>query len=66
LRSYADSTRTVSLVEGAPPKGIRVFITQNAPAPANPVSLTIPFAADDLDVEHAQLPAGLHLARWKR
>lgn len=66
LRSYSDSTRTISLVEGAPPKGIRIFITQNAPAPANPVSLTIPFAADDLDVEHAQLPAGLHLARWKR
>ena len=66
LRSYADSTRTVSLVEGAPPKGIRVFISQNAPSPANPVSLTIPLAADDLDVEHAQLPAGFRLSRWKR
>jgi len=66
LRSYSDATRTVSLVEGAPPKGIRIFISQNAPAPANPVALTIPLAADDLDVEHAQLPAGLHLTRWKR
>ena len=66
LRSYSDSTRTVSVVEGAPPKAIRIFISQNAPSPANPVSLTIPVAADDLDVEHAQLPAGLHLSRWKR
>jgi hypothetical protein len=66
LRSYSDATRTVSVVEGAPPKGIRVFISQNAPWPANPVSLTIPLADDDLDVEHAQLPAGLHLSRWKR
>jgi hypothetical protein len=66
LRSYADATRTVSVVEGAPPKAIRIFIVQNAPAPPNPISLTIPLAADDIDVEHAQLPAGLHLARWKR
>jgi hypothetical protein len=66
LRSYSDATRTVSVVEGAPPKGIRIFISQNAPSPANPISLTIPVAADDLDVEHAQLPAGLHLSRWKR
>jgi len=54
------------VLEGAPPRGIRVFISQNAPSPANPVSLTIPLADDDLDVEHAQLPAGLHLSRWKR
>ena len=66
LRSYSDATRTVSVVECAPPKAIRIFISQNAPSPANPVSLTIPVAADDLDVEHAQLPAGLHLSRWKR
>jgi len=66
LRSYSDATRAVSLVEGATPKAIRIFISQNAPSPANPVSLTIPVAADDLDVEHAQLPAGLRLARWKR
>ena len=66
LRSYSDATRTVSVVDGAPPKGIRIFISQNAPSPANPVSLTIPVAGDDLDVEHAQLPAGLKLSRWKR
>lgn len=66
LRSYSDATRTVSLVEGSPAKGIRILISQNAPAPANTLSLTIPLAADDLDVEHAQLPAGLTLSRWKR
>jgi len=66
LRSYADSTRTLSVVEGAPPKGIRIVISQNAPSPANPVSVTIPLAADDFYLEHAQLPAGLHLTRWKR
>ena len=66
LRSYSDATRTVSVVEGATPKGIRIFISQNAPSPANPISLTIPVAADDIDVEHAQLPAGFRLSRWKR
>jgi hypothetical protein len=66
LRSYSDATRIVSVVEGATPKGIRIFISQNAPSPANPISLTIPVAADDIDVEHAQLPAGFRLSRWKR
>ncbi|MGA3257838.1 MAG: hypothetical protein ABSE35_03080 [Bryobacteraceae bacterium] len=66
LRSYSDATRTVSVVEGATPKGIRIFISHNAPSPANPISLTIPVAADDIDVEHAQLPAGFRLSRWKR
>jgi len=27
--------------------------------------ITIPIAKDDFDLEHAELPAGLHLARWK-
>ena len=66
LRSYADTTRSLSLVEGAPPAAIRIFITRNFPALADPVTFAIPIAADDLDVDHAQLPAGLHLARWKR
>ena len=65
LRSYADATRTVS-VEGAPPNHIRIVISRNAPSPANPVSLTIPLGADDLNVERAGLPAGLHLSRWQR
>ena len=66
LRSYADSTRTLSLTEELPPHAFKILISQNAPSPANTVALTIPFASDDLDLAHAILPKGLHVARWKR
>ena len=66
LRSYADATRTLSLNEGLPPQGLTIRISQNAPSPANTQTVTIPLAGDDLDLAHAVLPKGLHLARWKR
>jgi hypothetical protein len=70
LRSYWDQTRTVSLVEskpGTPPGAIRIWITSNDPgnAPAS-VEVVIPIAKDDLDLAHAKLPPGLHVAAWRR
>jgi|HubBroStandDraft_6_1064221.scaffolds.fasta_scaffold55818_2 hypothetical protein len=66
LRSYADSTRSLALTDEIPPRAFKILISQNAPSPANTIILTIPFAADDLDLAHAKLPAGLHLTRWKQ
>ena len=66
LRSYADSTRTLSLTDEIPPNAFRIQISQNAPSPANPVAVTIGLAGDDLDLTHAVLPQGLHVALWKR
>ena len=63
LRSYADSTRAVSLAEGAdqPPHTLKLSFSQNYPSPPNTVELRIPVRRDDLDVAHAALPPGMHL-----
>lgn len=77
LRSYADSSRTVTLVEreptaaagkkaGEPSRSLRISISQNYPSPPATVTVTIPIVGDDLDVAHAQAPARLHVAGWKR
>jgi hypothetical protein len=66
LRSYWDATRKVSLSEGVPPRSVRVAFRANSPLPLSTLSVTIPIANDDLDIAHAQLPAHLHLAAWKR
>lgn len=65
LRSFADASRTVTLVE-APARALKVSISQNYPSAPATVSLTIPIVKDDLDVGHAQMPAGLHVAVFKR
>ena len=62
LRSFADSTRTVSYSGGS----IRVSISQNYPSAASTVTIAIPVAKDSLDAAHSQMPAGLHVAAWKR
>jgi len=66
LRSYADTTRTVSLLDGTPPAGVRIVFRSNDSSPKPAVTVTIPLAADDLDLARTQLPAHLHLAAWKR
>jgi hypothetical protein len=63
LRSYADFTRSMSVVDGP---GIRISFSQNYPSKPATVSVQIPVASDTLDLTHAQLPAGLHLAAWRR
>jgi hypothetical protein len=63
LRSYADSERKVTReASGA----IRISISQSYPSPANTIAIVIPVTKDDLDIAHAQLPARIHAAAWKR
>ena len=68
LRSYADTTRTVSLVEDAeqPSHTLKLHFAQNYPSPPNPVEVRIPVRNDDLDLAHAQLPAHMHVSIWRR
>jgi hypothetical protein len=66
LRSYADSTRTLALTDEIPPRGFKIVISTNAPAPASAVQVMVPLSGDDLDLAHAVLPKGMHLTRWKR
>lgn len=62
LRSYADANRTLTHGAG----GLRIAISQNAATPRRLVTIDVPIAHDDLDLAHAQLPAGLHVTAWKR
>lgn len=68
LRSFADAERTLDTVEqnDALVHSLRITFRQSFPSAPNPVVLTIPLAADDLDAAHAQLPPHLHVAVWKR
>jgi hypothetical protein len=62
LRSYADSTRILSLAEQPGQQAIRILFTANYPSQPNPVTITIPIVKDDLDLAHASLPAGFHVS----
>lgn len=67
LRSYWDETRTVSLADQ--PRGeraVRIVFDTAYPSPPAEQSLVVPIAKDDLDLAHAVLPEGLHIAPWKR
>jgi hypothetical protein len=78
MRSYADENRSVALVESAPARAsqggkpgeplrtLRLTFSDSYPSPPNAKELNIPVEADDLDLAHAQLPAKLHIAAWKR
>jgi len=72
LRSFADASRELALVEqpasgkGEPARSLKLSISQNYPSAPATVTITIPVAKDDLDLAHAQMPARLHLATWKR
>ena len=66
LRSYPDTTRTLSTSEGHPPLSLKLTFESNYPSPPSPVNITIPLTGDDLDLAHAQLPPHLHLTAWKR
>jgi hypothetical protein len=78
LRSYADVTHIVSLVEGTPvasagkgkavepTRTLKLTFSQNYPSAANTVEVRIPIAGDDLDLAHAQLPASMHATAFRR
>jgi hypothetical protein len=65
LRSFADASRSVTLVE-TPARALKISISQNYPSPPATVTLTVPIVRDDLDLAHAQTPVHLHIASWKR
>jgi hypothetical protein len=65
LRSFADASRFVTLVE-TPVRALRISISQNYPSAPATVSITVPIVGDDLDLAHAQMPAHLHVGAGKR
>ena len=62
LRSYEDGTRTLT----GNSQGLTISFSQNFPSPPDTITLTVPILSDDLDLAKAKLPAGLHIAPWKR
>lgn len=78
LHSYADTTRSVSMVEGEsvaatsksrpgePSRTLKLSFSQNYPSPSDTKQVLIPVQGDDLDLAHAQLPALMHVSAWHR
>jgi hypothetical protein len=74
LRSFADETHEVALIEAPRPvaKGVepsrklKVTFSANWPSPPSVQEVVIPIAGDDLDLAHAQLPPKMHVAVWRR
>lgn len=73
LRSFADETHEVSLVEGPrpvakgePSRKIKIRFSENWPSPPSVQEVVIPILGDDLDLAHAQLPPKMHVAVWRR
>ena len=65
LRSYADETQQLTLVE-SPARRLKIAFSHNYPDAPHTVEAFIPIVRDDLDAAHAQLPPGMHAAGWKR
>jgi hypothetical protein len=65
LRSFADASRSVTLLE-TPARALKISFSQNYPSQPATVSLTVPIVRDELDLAHAQMPAHLHIAAFKR
>ena len=67
LRSFADTTRSLAgPAAGAVEQTLTLSISQNYPSPIDVTTLTVPVVNDDLDLARAKLPAGLHVAPFKR
>jgi hypothetical protein len=78
LRSYADTSRTVTLVEREqvaaakskklvePARSLRIAISQNYPSAPKTVTIVIPIVKDDLDLAHATAPLHMHAKAWVR
>ena len=79
FRSFADETRALSMIETAAPgapaakakprepsRTLKLSFSQSYPSPPNTTEVLIPVQGDDLDLAHAQLPAGLRASAWKR
>jgi hypothetical protein len=78
LRSYADVTRSVSMIEGEsvpatanakprePSRMLRLLFRENYPSPSNTKEVLIPLQGDDLDLSRAQLPGRMRVGVWRR
>jgi len=84
LRSYWDTVREMTLVQGPPRKKkpeaetgrppwpdptltLKLTWSAEPPDPPRPLTVLIPIAASDaLDLAHAKLPPGFHIAAWTR
>ena len=78
LRSFSDTTRSVSMVEGEsvaatsksrprePSRTLKLSFTLNYPSPSDTKQVLIPVQGDDLDLAHAQLPPRMHVSAWHR
>ncbi|MBZ5606975.1 MAG: hypothetical protein LAP38_01850 [Acidobacteriia bacterium] len=76
LRSFADTTRKVALVEQErpavagkpvePARSLSVRFSENYPSAPMPRTISIPIVNGDLDFAHVQAPAGVHVAGWTR
>jgi hypothetical protein len=78
LRSYADVTRSVSIVEGEavaataksrprePSQTLKLAFSQNYPSPSDTKQILISVQGDDLDLTHAHIPARMHVSAWRR
>jgi hypothetical protein len=65
MRSFADASRSVTLVE-TPARALKISISRNYPSAPATITLTVPVVGDDLDLAQARIPAHLHVASWKR
>ena len=65
MRSLADETQEVTFIE-TPARRLKIAFSHNYPDAPNTVEASVPLGKDDLDVAHAQLPNGLHIAAWRR
>jgi hypothetical protein len=67
LRSFADAAHELAgPMAGAAEQSLTLAISQNFPSPPDAVAITVPVVNDDLDLAHAKLPAGLHIAAFQR
>ena len=65
MRSFADETQQVTFIE-TPARHLKIAFSQNYPDAPATVEASIPLVKDDLDIAHAQVPPGLHIAAWRR
>lgn len=66
LRSFADETRQVSVGGSESATSLKISFSQSYPDPPKTATVTIPIVRDDLDLTHAEAPARIHVAAWKR
>jgi hypothetical protein len=65
MRSFSDETQQVTFIE-APARRLKIAFSHNYPDAPATVEASVPLVKDDLDVSHAQLPPGMHIAVWRR